>query len=139
MKKQLLCLFLKNPNLEAAKSRLATGIGKDKAYEIYLLMVEHLVALTKNLKDIDVKFYVSGSSSNLPWDIETDIQIGHDLGEKMSNMFHDELQLYDQVCLIGTDCIYEDLHDFVHAFELLEQHDFVLQGADDGGYTLIGM
>lgn len=139
MSKQLLCLFLKNPNLEAAKSRLAAGIGKQKAYEIYVLMVSHLISLTSSLEDVDVKFYVSKSARNLPWNIETDLQIGNDLGEKMSNMFDKELRRYDKVCLIGTDCIYENTSDFIQAFDLLETNDVVLQGAADGGYTLIGM
>ncbi|MCO4783701.1 MAG: TIGR04282 family arsenosugar biosynthesis glycosyltransferase [Candidatus Cloacimonetes bacterium] len=139
MSKQLLCLFLKNPNLEAAKSRLALGIGKQKAYEIYILMVNYLINLTSSFEDVDVKFYVSKSSRDLPWNIETSLQIGNDLGEKMSNMFEKELKVYDKVCLIGTDCIYEDLSDFRRAFESLDNNRVVLQAAADGGYTLVGM
>ncbi|PCJ16962.1 MAG: hypothetical protein COB02_14950 [Candidatus Cloacimonadota bacterium] len=139
MSSQLLCLFLKNPNKEQAKSRLAKTIGKEKANKIYIQMVDYLISLAKQIKEIDIKFYLSGPSKNLPWDIKTIPQVGDNLGQRMSNMFSNELKTYKKVSLIGTDCIYETTKDLLRSFESLEKSDFILQGANDGGYTLIGM
>jgi rSAM/selenodomain-associated transferase 1 len=68
------------------------------------------------------------------------VQCSGDLGMKMdyafSIPFKDE---YKRVVMIGSDCYEIGPHHIETAFTQLQQHDFVIGPATDGGYYLIGM
>ena len=67
------------------------------------------------------------------------MQKGNDLGEKMKNAFKEILSLdYEKIVIIGTDCADLDENILNEAFEKLNEFDFVLGPANDGGYYLLG-
>jgi rSAM/selenodomain-associated transferase 1 len=71
---------------------------------------------------------------------EKHIQSGDGLGDKMYNaMKHSFGEWADKVVLIGSDCFELNSGIIEEAFKALEESDYVLGPAKDGGYYLIGM
>ncbi|MFZ1322051.1 MAG: TIGR04282 family arsenosugar biosynthesis glycosyltransferase [Ignavibacteria bacterium] len=138
--KEALIIFAKNPVPGKVKTRLAADLGDDKAFEIYLKLLYRSYANTKNLS-CDKFLYLSDSKDDVLFD-ENFIQYlqkGNDLGEKMKNAFKEILSLdYEKIVIIGTDCADLDENILNEAFEKLNEFDFVLGPANDGGYYLLG-
>lgn len=61
-----------------------------------------------------------------------------DLGARMSQAIAQALRRATRVILVGTDCAVLNAADLRAALNALENHDTVLQPAEDGGYVLIG-
>ncbi|MEZ4948250.1 MAG: hypothetical protein R2784_02475 [Saprospiraceae bacterium] len=72
-----LLIFIKNPQLGKAKTRLATSIGKEKALEVYKELLNHT---RKVVKEVDARRMVFYSSF-----INKEDQWTSDLFEKPSN------------------------------------------------------
>ena len=71
---------------------------------------------------------------------EKHIQKGDGLGDKMYNaMKHSFGEWAGKVVLIGSDCFELNSGIIEEAFKALEESDYVLGPAKDGGYYLIGM
>jgi len=47
--KNLLLIFTRNPELGKVKTRLAKDVGDEAALNIYKFLLDHTVAVTKNL------------------------------------------------------------------------------------------
>jgi glycosyltransferase A (GT-A) superfamily protein (DUF2064 family) len=112
-----LIIFIKNPGLGKAKTRLAATLGKEKALEIYLKLLEHTreIAL-KHIQDQNP-----------------------DLGQKMFSAFMLLKSLgKKKVVIIGSDCLELTSAISNKAFELLEEKDTIIGPAKDGGYYSIG-
>ncbi len=119
------------------KTRLAKSIGDIKALEIYNKLLVHTIQVIKS-SNFDYKFYFTAKYNN-SLIIDYKLQIGLDLGDKMYNALIDELDYFDRVCIIGSDCLTLTSNDIANAFKQLNSHDVVLGPATDGGYYLIGM
>lgn len=134
-----LIIFIKNPVKGKVKTRLAAGIGNDKALEIYLILIDHtlkIAAKTNSDKHLFFSDYLtedySGTTKNC--------QHGNDLGERMKNAFHSVMKGEEiKTIIIGTDCAELNHEIITLAFEKLETHDLVIGPAIDGGYYLLGM
>jgi rSAM/selenodomain-associated transferase 1 len=91
--------------------------------------------------DADIHLYFSEFIEPSPhqnWHVQT--QKGDDLGEKMNNAFLDlKSNGYDQVVIIGTDCLELTSEIINNAFTALNSTDYVLGPANDGGYYLLGL
>lgn len=141
MKKNALIVFQKNLILGKVKTRLAEGVGEEKALGIY----SEMVALTYKEIPTDVAEIFVYFSDEIPlYHTEKNhrlrIQIGKDLGERMKNALEEVMAAgYEQLVIIGTDCPELKAHHLVRAFTLLETFQVVLGPAEDGGYYLIGM
>jgi rSAM/selenodomain-associated transferase 1 len=142
-KENLLIIFARNPVLGKVKTRLARDVGAEKALEVYLKLLEHAhktadqVACTKHV------YYSDGVDEFGLLDyfkFEKRIQEGSDLGERMNNAIKSGLdEGFQNVIIIGSDCIEITPQLIEDAFETLSSHDCVLGPANDGGYYLIGM
>ncbi|MBO6792867.1 MAG: TIGR04282 family arsenosugar biosynthesis glycosyltransferase [Balneolaceae bacterium] len=139
-----LIIFVKNPVLGTAKTRLAVSIGNEAALVVYL----QLLAYTKDVAlSIDVNrsvWYSSNIDKNDMWtneDFTKRLQFGDDLGEKMKNAFRKtfEEQNSSAVVIIGSDCAELEPNHIKQAFEELLNSDVVIGPARDGGYYLLGM
>ncbi len=76
----------------------------------------------------------------LPKKFTKKVQSGNDLGERMCNAFNDIFELgYEKIIIIGTDCHELNPEILNNSFEKLDETDFVLGPANDGGYYLLGM
>ena len=138
-----LIIFVKNPELGKVKTRLARTIGDEKALYIYKLLLEQTFQVTLPVL-ADKKLYYSEFVQNMDQfnDLvyEKHIQSGDGLGDKMYNaMKHSFGEWAGKVVLIGSDCFELNSGIIEEAFKALEESDYVLGPAKDGGYYLIGM
>ena len=122
---------------------MAASVGNEKALEIYLSLLKYTASITVESACDKMVFYSDFIAQEDMFSNEffaKTVQVQGDLGEKMFSAFEHAFQLgYQKVVIIGSDC-YELSTDILNnAFEGLEQADFVIGPAKDGGYYLLGM
>ncbi len=136
-------IFTRNPEPGKVKKRLATMIGEKAALDIYTFLLQHTCEVTKNLPCDKVVYYSDSIQKKDLW--RNDIfrkkkQKGKDLGERMENAFKEGFKEgYSHITIIGSDLYDLQEKDLKKAFLGLEQHDYVIGPASDGGYYLLGM
>ena len=140
---RLLLIFTRNPKLGKCKTRLAAVIGDQAALDIYMILLRHTAEITKDLNCSKEVYYSEEIPENDLWDkdiYEKQLQEGNDLGERMYNAFKSGFQKgYQKIIIIGSD-IYDLNSETIEAgFNSLENSDFVIGPAADGGYYLLGM
>lgn len=143
MSKSLLIIFVKNLVPGHVKTRLAEEIGIDGALDVYQYLVEYTAEITKDLEMDKAIFYSEYVEIEDIWDVEKYklfIQKGADLGERMQNAFAKGFELgYKQVVIIGSDSIELTDKHINEAFKELDNNEFVIGPAKDGGFYLLGM
>lgn len=143
MAKELLIIFVKNPFLGRAKTRLAKTIGNNAALEAYKRLLQRTFAITHELKCDKVVYYDQFVDRNDVWpnDIyEKDVQAEGHLGEKMADAFGKAFdQGYEKVCIIGSDCYDLSSEIIDEAFDALKDNQGVIGPSVDGGYYLLGL
>ncbi len=125
------------------KTRLAAKVGDKVALDIYKFLLDRTVSFTKEL-DVEKWVYYSGSIwENDVWDqriYQKKLQIGNNLGERMLNAFQEAFNSrFEKIIIIGSDMYHLSKADLEEAFQQLEDHDYVVGPAEDGGYYLLGM
>ena len=139
----LLLIFTRNPEIGKGKRRLAATVGDQAAFDIYKFLLDHTVAITKNLYAEKEVYYSEEIWENDVWDNQKfgkKIQVGEDLGVRMANAFQEGFQNeYQKIIIIGSDMLDLSQEDLENAFKSLEKNDFVVGPAEDGGYYLLGM
>ncbi|WP_244534033.1 TIGR04282 family arsenosugar biosynthesis glycosyltransferase [Maribacter aquivivus] len=139
----LLLIFTRNPEIGKGKRRLAATVGDQAAFDIYKFLLDHTVAITKNLYAEKEVYYSEEIWENDIWDNQKfgkKIQVGEDLGVRMANAFQEGFQNeYQKIIIIGSDMLDLSQEDLENAFKSLEKNDFVVGPAEDGGYYLLGM
>ena len=143
MNKNLLIIFVKNPELGGVKTRLAKTIGNEAALEVYIKLLEKTVSITQDLELDKVVYYHERIGLDDLWDAnnyEKALQKGGDLGEKMNHAFQAAFSKdYQNVCIIGSDCFELTPALVNQAFTELQSKQAVIGAAKDGGYYLLGM
>ncbi|AXT56856.1 TIGR04282 family arsenosugar biosynthesis glycosyltransferase [Aquimarina sp. MMG015] len=143
MEKNLLMIFTRNPELGKCKTRLAATIGNQAALEVYELLLDHTVTITKNLSVTKEVHYSTRIGQNDIWDptiYNKKQQEGKDLGIRMYNAFQNGFESgYTNIIIIGSDMYDLSQHDIENAFEALKNNEYVIGPAEDGGYYLFGM
>ncbi|MDP2090447.1 MAG: TIGR04282 family arsenosugar biosynthesis glycosyltransferase [Candidatus Gracilibacteria bacterium] len=146
--KKIVVMLTKFPEAGNVKTRLAKDIGFDKSAQVQEIFIKNL--LNNNYFNLDKKYdfkvclkerYKINDFVNKFGVKNEDIffPIGDDLGSVMSSIFKKTIGNYEEVLLIGSDIpLLQDI-DFKKAFTILENKDFVLGKAIDGGYYLVGM
>ena len=87
MSKKLLIVFVKNTKLGTVKTRLAKSIGDAAALKIYSALVRHTKHVTNSMT-MDTHVYFSTNNGAEKWNnASINIQVGSDLGERMSDAF----------------------------------------------------
>lgn len=139
----LLLIFTRNPELGKCKTRLAAKVGDTAALEIYKFLLSHTVSFTRKLKAEKHVFYSEAIWKNDLWDnhiYQKKLQNGVDLGVRMQNAFQDGFNSgFEKIIIIGSDMYDLSQEDMEKAFAKLEDHDYVIGPAEDGGYYLLGM
>lgn len=142
-KNNLLIIFTRNPELGKCKTRLAASIGDSAALNIYTFLLEHTVSITENLRVEKRVYYSVKIRKNDLWDdtiYTKKQQKGDDLGLRMEYAFQQGFEDgYKNIIIIGSDMYDLSQSDLELAFQSLDQHDFVIGPAEDGGYYLLGM
>ncbi len=143
MDKNLLIIFVKNLVPGHVKTRLAEEIGIDGALDVYQYLVEHTSEITKELEVDKAVFYSEYVEIEDIWDdseYKLLIQKGKDLGERMNNAFKKAFDTgYEKVVIIGSDSIEISEKHLNEAFKQLDENEYVIGPAKDGGYYLLGM
>ncbi len=142
--KQLLLIFTKNPVAGKVKTRLAKDVGNEKALEIYRFLLDHSVNFTSKVDAVKQVWYSDEINENYIWDnviFQKKQQLSSpDLGERMKWAFEKGFQEnFSKIIVIGTDLYDISADDISKAFRELDDHDFVIGPAEDGGYYLLGM
>lgn len=143
MKKNLLLIFVKKPEVGKVKTRLAATVGDEKALQIYLQLLERTREVTQPLSCNKTVYYTPQIVENDIFDqkyYQKALQSEGDLGKRMEEAFATAFsQGYHKVCIIGSDCYELDTHILEEAFAILDKEDVVIGPAKDGGYYLLGM
>lgn len=141
--KNLLLIFTRNPELGKCKTRLAVTVGNENALAIYQFLLGHTVAITKETNAAKQVWYSEEIWANDIWAntiYEKRLQVGHHLGERMANAFQSAFASgYERVIIIGSDMYDLNRSDIENAFTILNEANFVIGPATDGGYYLLGM
>ena len=141
--KRLLIIFTRNPELGKCKTRLAATVGDQAALDIYIFLLKHTVSVTENLEATKQVHYSNKVHNNDLWDeakFEKRQQYGSDLGLRMHHAFEEGFKEgYQQIIVIGSDLYDLNQKELENAFNVLNQHDYVVGPAEDGGYYLLGM
>lgn len=139
-----LIVFIKNPEIGKAKTRLAAEVGDQKALKIYRQLLSYTRSIAKKIDVERQVWYSSYVQENDEWakeGFEQHLQDGENLGARMKEAF--VKALVDDECkrvvLIGSDCAELTADILRNAFQELKNHDAVLGPATDGGYYLLGL
>lgn len=139
----LLLILTRNPELGRCKTRLAAKVGDQVALDIYKFLLDHTVSFTKDLNVEKWVYYSESICENDIWDQHSyrkKLQIGKDLGERMLNAFQEGFNSgFEKIIIIGSDMYHLSQADLEEALLRLEEHDYVVGPAEDGGYYLLGM
>ncbi len=141
--KNLLLIFTRNPELGKAKTRLAKTVGDETALEIYKFLLQKTRDVSLKVTSDKAVYYSVKIRTNDIWDNEIyqkHQQNGEDLGIRMKNAFKDGFNSgYKKVMIIGSDLYNLSSENIENAFNNLNDNDFVIGPALDGGYYLLGM
>ena len=134
--------FVKTPGLSPIKTRLAKDIGKQRAEEVYLAMVENVQDVLDNIDtEIEVYWAVGEENGvNKPiWKSFDCIYTGEgELGQRMHNVYSTLLKKHDYVLLIGSDSPGITPEHINCAAEIAREGRFVFGPSYDGGFYLFG-
>ena len=137
-----LIIFIKNPELGKAKTRIAKTMGDEKALSIYKELLQHTLDTTLKVDCHRNLFYSAHVNKEDQWsekDFLKQLQIEGGLGDKIRDAFQRVMKTADSCLIIGSDCgdMSEDILN--QAFTALQSHDVVLGPTFDGGYYLLGV
>ncbi|MFT4525507.1 MAG: rSAM/selenodomain-associated transferase 1 [Granulosicoccus sp.] len=138
-----LIIFIKNPELGKVKTRLASGIGDEKALEVYnqLLKITHdQTQPVSCIKHVCYSDHVDDSDNWDKTDYHKHVQSNGGLGERMLGAFQGVFDRgAEKMVIIGSDCPEITTDILNEAFLMLDKYDVVIGPAKDGGYYLLGM
>lgn len=137
-----LIIFIKNPELGKVKTRLAATVGDEMALKIYGALLEHTRNIALALRVNRHLYYSQFIDPNDSWNanyFHKYLQSSGDLGQKMAQAFKSILNTHSKAIIIGSDCASLSPEIIDEAFVQLDNHDFVIGPATDGGYYLLGM
>lgn len=141
-------IFARLPRLNHVKSRLAAVLGARHALELYCAALTHTLheaaksgarcviyhanvhdgeALRQWLKGINLEFEMKPQCED------------PNLGNRMQHALSAELQIADEVLLIGSDIPDLDSAILTSAIAAMSKFDIVLGPANDGGFYCIGV
>jgi hypothetical protein len=136
-------VFVKNPELGKAKTRLAKSVGDKEALHIYKRLLSYTRGVLAAVDAQKEVWYSSFVGKDDEWDsskYNKKLQTEGNLGEKMFAAFKEGASLsFDKMVLIGSDCAELGKEHLQKAFDQLGSNDVVIGPAKDGGYYLIGM
>jgi rSAM/selenodomain-associated transferase 1 len=137
----LIQIFCKAPVLGKVKTRLIQEMGKRRALDLYLQMLERLMA-ESTLGTLKTELWISPDKDHAffePYAFARFQQVGPDLGGRMSTALRDGLNRHESVILVGTDLPLINRSYIEQAVSALKTHNVVLGPAEDGGYGLVGV
>lgn len=142
-RRDLLVIFVKNPEEGKVKTRLAADIGNKRALDVYQKLLAYTRGVVQKLNVTKEVWYSSHVDNSDDWGADQFIkklQKGDNLGERMQEAFRQGfLEGFGRILIIGSDCPALSDQHLLSAYEELECNDVVLGPSQDGGYYLLGM
>jgi uncharacterized protein len=142
----LLLLFLRAPRRGRVKSRLAAGVGEERALAIYRRLAERAAEAARGVgQPLALRFLHTPDDAGEEmrrWlgEAEWVPQGGGDLGERLERAFAAGFaDGYSPVLAVGSDLPELGAEELREALRALEGAEAVLGPARDGGYWLIGL
>jgi rSAM/selenodomain-associated transferase 1 len=136
-------IFIKNPELGKAKTRLAATVGAERALSIYRQLLAHTRRVVRAVEARRLLYYSRFVDTQDEWsaaEFDKRLQVAGDLGLRMQQAFAEAFaEGGGPVLIIGSDCAELSPAIIEEAFRQLETHDIVIGPARDGGYYLLGM
>jgi rSAM/selenodomain-associated transferase 1 len=143
MPENKLIIFVKNEEVGKVKTRLAESIGDEEALKVYQKLVKHTYAETGSLKMNKEVWYSSYIKKDDIWENDRftkKLQKGGGLGQRMKYAFKTAFDSgINKAVIIGSDSAEIRAGIIEDAFRSLDDNDFVIGPARDGGYYLLGM
>ena len=143
MTKNLIIVFVRNPELGKVKTRLSKSIGDPAALKIYKILLSHTESVLNSISADKVVYYSEEIQQNDLWSeilYLKRLQKGTDLGTRIKHAFETAFSdLYEKVVIVGSDLYDLNTTHIENALEALENHDLVIGPSLDGGYYLLGM
>jgi len=135
-----IAIFVKTPSLSPVKTRLAHGIGEEKALEFYQLSVQCVKETVRSTAAAAYWAVAEENGVNDPlWQDFKSLWTGEgNLGERQHHIYESLLQTHDRVLLIGADAPQMSKDILEQAGAALDTYEFVIGPARDGGYYLFG-
>lgn len=142
-RKNLVIIFARNPVLGKVKTKLAREIGEERALQVYLRLLEHTHKVADNVY-ADKQVYYTDNLDEFGlldyFKFTKKLQIGENFGERMQNAMAAGFEMgYENVIILGSDCIELSSSLIDEAFRALQTVDCVIGPATEGGYYLIGL
>lgn len=140
MQKNLI-IFIKNPVLGKVKTRLAKDVGDKEALSIYYDLLQRCREECRKVNAKRWLYYSDELEQQDAWSEQhftKRLQSQGDLGERIQDAFDTVNQEGEATIIIGSDCYDLSASIIEAAFEALEEKDFVIGPANDGGYYLLG-
>jgi rSAM/selenodomain-associated transferase 1 len=139
-----LIVFVKAPRPGFVKTRLAQTLGAVQAADIYISIVDSLLARFDQLEQVELRYSPDDAREEIGRWLRPRWQArpqGHgDLGQRLEHAFGEAFACgARRVVVIGSDCPAVEPEDIEAAWAALETCDVVLGPAQDGGYWLIGL
>jgi len=142
LKENALIIFIKNIEKGKVKTRLAATVGDDRALAIYMELLRHTRDTVKEIVANRYLYYSKFVNTEDDWladDFGKEIQSSGGLGERMQSAFRNTFETNQKVVIVGSDCASLTEEIVQDAFDQLDENDFVIGPALDGGYYLLGM
>ncbi|MDA9125427.1 TIGR04282 family arsenosugar biosynthesis glycosyltransferase [Flavobacteriaceae bacterium] len=143
MTKNLIIVFVRNPELGKVKTRLSKTIGDKDALKIYTILLKHTESVLHRVSSDKVVYYSEEIQYNDLWSdtqYQKKRQKGNDLGARMQNAFETAFKEgHEKVVIVGSDLFDLKPTHIENAFKSLENNEVVLGPSLDGGYYLLGM
>lgn len=145
---QRLLVFARLPELGKVKTRLAAGIGAERALAVYGAMLRDVLnGVGASNEDLEIEVMwaptpgATGEALRSAFTPHaTAMQTGATLGDRIAMAFSERLFFHrtETVVAIGVDDPLLNRELVEHAFSLLRSCEWVVGPASDGGYYLIG-
>lgn len=153
---RLLILLVKNPVPGRVKTRIARDAGDLEAVRIYHYLVNRVIAQLNDLEATGVNLHIlfdppealkSVKAWLAPALANADILCAQfipqslgDLGHRLSGAFATGFEEgYDEIAVIGSDCIGISHEILEQTWKGLDTHDAVIGPTNDGGYYLLAL
>lgn len=143
--KKAIIIFTRVPIPGKTKTRMMPFLTPDECVKIHSCFLKDIITEVEKINADIFIYYTPEGSEKILYPILGEnkpyfLQIGNDIGEKMSNSFKEVFRKnYDSCLLIGTDLPEINKNHFKQAFENLKNSDIVFGPSVDGGYYLVGM
>ena len=147
--RRAILLFVKYPEPGRVKTRLAATVGAEVAARIYRRLVAAVIELLPDEEELVVAFDPPEQRAEIVAWLGAALagrravflpQAAGDLGARLEQAFAETFALgFENVAVIGSDCIELTPATFAATWQALGSHDAVLGPSTDGGYYLLAL